>query len=357
MEAYRSTLKLSGAADLVTAAAGPILVVTHAKPDGDAFGSVIALTATLKALGQPVTACFVPPVPASLLDLHGSNLAELFDDQIVFPEPALQVVLDTGAWTQIGPLRPILEPYLDRTLIIDHHLSGDVAACHRWIEPQAAACSELVAQLVDRLLPSGVVPNGNMHGTEERSARWLPVIHESLFVGIASDTGWFRFSNTRAQTHELASRLLHAGIDHAAIFRKLEQAERPEKLALLTHALNSLELVAKGRAAIIELRLADFEQTGALEQETERLIDVPQQVGVIRVIALISERTNGFNRGEGIQTRVSFRSKSGPDAVNVAEIAQQFGGGGHARAAGATINEPIDQVRKRVTHVLTNAVS
>lgn len=350
MTEYASTLELSDAAQMLRDVAGPIVVLTHAKPDGDAFGSVIALAATLRKLGKTVHACFVPPVPATLLDLRGSELASVYKQGDPLPEGELYVVLDTGAWSQLGPMRAVVEPNLDRTLILDHHLSGDVPAKHRYIDGQAAACCEVIAELVECLLDTSSC------GTQEQSEAFR-VICEALFVGIAADTGWFRFSNTRPQTHELAAKLLRYGVDQAALYQQLEQTERPEKLALLIRALDSLKLLADGKAAVMVLRGHDFEETGAFEEETERLIDIPQQVGTIQVIVLASEKLVDVPDGPPQRiTRISFRSKPGKDAVNVAELASQFGGGGHARAAGARVEQPIDQVLPGLEKAVSQAV-
>jgi phosphoesterase RecJ-like protein len=270
----------------------------------------------------------------------------------------LIVVLDTGAWSQLAPLRELLGSALARTLILDHHLSGDVAARYCYVDAAAAAACEIVAQVIDRIADD---------------AAWSPNVCQALFVGLAADTGWFRFSNTRAEAHELAARLLRRGVDQAEIYRKLEQNERPAKLALLARAVQSLTLLADNRAAIMVLRAADFAQTGALIEETEQLVDLPRAVGSVQVVALITEppqrtrseaqapaskpkslkHTGGSGKDEDAGAiRISFRSKPGAHAIDVSLLAQRFGGGGHARAAGAKIAAPLEEVVERVTTAL-----
>lgn len=343
MTDYQSTLDLDATAALLENTPGTIVILTHAKPDGDAFGSVAALAAALTAMGRDISAWLVPPVPMMFQGLAGMKLAHVYSEASTLPDAALYVIVDTGAWGQIGPMRKVVEPHLDRTLIIDHHLNGDIPAAHRHIDGQAAASAEIVAQLIERLL-------GGLTCADETLTRTLC---ESLFIGIASDTGWFRFSNTRPRTHELAAALLRQGVDHAALYQRLEQGERPQKLALLIRALDSLKMLANGKAAVMVLRSHDFTQTGALEEETERLIDTPQQVGTIQVIVLASEKQVASDNGQPkAVTRLSFRSKPGDDAMNVAELAAQFGGGGHARAAGATVEAPVEQVVAKVEQLL-----
>jgi len=339
---YSSTLSLADAADLLAKQAGPILVISHTKPDGDALGSVAALVTALRALGKPASGLLVGAIALSLNELleQTPGLSE-YHGQGPVPEHDRIVIVDTGAWSQVGPLGDVVRAKLDQTLILDHHLSGDIPAAQRFIDSTAAAAAEIVADLID-LLPGGK--------TTDSAAR--QIINDALFTGIASDTGWFRFSNCTPRTHHLAARLLSEGVDHANLYGKLEQAERPEKLQLLIRAVDSLQLLADGRAAAMILRARDFAETGARPDETERLVDIPQQVGSVQAIAMITE-VEGDN---GPQTRVSFRSKPLPGALNVADLAAQFGGGGHARAAGAKIDGPVDEVAPRVIQALTDAV-
>ena len=340
------------------------LIVTHAKPDGDALGSVLALTHTLRERGQSVTGVLVPPVPASLAALPGADALEVAADPAACARHAeagrytRAVVVDTGAWSQVGPLRPAIEPLVDRTLIIDHHLSGDIPAAVRLIDAEAAAAAELVAELVE-MLSRGDAPAGRRADDDSGFTPLPGPVRDALFVGIASDTGWFRFSNTRPQTHELASRLLRMGTDHADLYRRLEQQDRPEKLLLMQRAVASMKTVAGGAGVLMSLRPADFAETGAMPEETDRLVDIPQATRSVEAVTLAVEQGDGA----GVVTRLSFRSKppaAGADAasaVNVADLAGRFGGGGHARAAGAKVQAPLDEVLPELEAALRAALS
>lgn len=340
---YTANLTLERAADLLQKTDGPITVLTHSKPDGDAAGSLVALVTALNSIGKQATGLLVPPIAMSLDFLAQSPGISVVETAVALPATTERlVIVDTGAYSQLGPMADSVRPLLDRTLILDHHLSGDVPAADRYIDSTAAAAAEIIARL------NGILLNGQTIGTQAQST-----INEALFTGIASDTGWFRFSNVTPQTHRLAADLIAAGVDHAELYARLEQAERPEKLKLLIRAVDSLELLADARAAVMTLRAQDFIESGARPEETERLIDIPQQVGSVQVIALISEAQTE----RGPQTRVSFRSKPLAHAVNVADLAAQFGGGGHARAAGAKLDEPIDTARPRIIEALTQAVA
>ena len=339
---YTSNIDLDQAAAFLREAQGRIAVLTHTKPDGDAGGSVVALVSALRAMGKDAVGLLVPPILPGLSPMVSVPGVQVVDDVAQIPAAQHYVIVDTGAWSQVGPLRELIEEHLDHTTIFDHHLAGDIPAARRYIDSKSAAAAEIIADLVEMLV--------DVPALDKEVGK---IINEALFTGISSDTGWFRFSNVTPRTHTLAARLIDRGVDHANLFGRLEQSERPEKLALLIRAVGSLQLLADGKAAIMTLRVADFDETGALPEETERLIDIPQAVSSIQAIALITE----VHHGEGIQTRISFRSKPLANAVNVSQLAEQFGGGGHARAAGAKLDAPVDEVVQRVVEALTAAVN
>ncbi|MFA7236406.1 MAG: DHH family phosphoesterase [Phycisphaeraceae bacterium] len=331
-----------------------VLLTTHAKPDGDAMGAVVALGAALESLGKRVERRIMGPIAGNLAVLTSrTKIIEHQEkkkgsDPFLIDEPDAIVVLDTGAWSQLETMRAWLEgPGRHmKTMVIDHHERGDDVGAMLYVDSRAAAVCELAAALIDEL---GV----------KRDA----LMTDALFIGIATDTGWFRFSNTTAGTHELAATLVRDGANTAALYAAMEQADRPQKLALLQRALNSLRFVADGRAAVMVLRQSDFDETGARMDETERFVDVPQFVKQMEVVALVV--------GEKGRTRLSLRSKPGTQGgarprkglalpwlgggegntsggVDVNELAGRFGGGGHQRAAGAKTDQPVDEVVRRL---------
>lgn len=345
MDTYSSNTSLKQIAQLLLGSESPVLM-THAKPDGDAFGSVVALARSLQLAGRRPRVLLVPPVPMSFGKLQGAHIPELYNADQPLPESDLYVIVDTGAWGQIAPIDKPLREKLDKLVIVDHHLSGDIPAAHRYVDGKAAACAEIIAELIEELIA--------ITGKDVTDA----AVCEQLFVGIASDTGWFRFSNTRPQTHELAAKLLRKGVNQNAIYENLEQTDRPEKLLLMQRALDSLQFLANKQAAVMVVKAEDFEQTGARLEETERLIDMPRTVAGVEVVAMIAQPPVAVGSGSGSAppVRVSFRSRPGDLAVNVAQVAATFGGGGHARAAGAKIDGPVDEVVDRVSKAIIQAV-
>lgn len=335
MEKYESNTTLADVAATLLAAPRVVLT-THAKPDGDALGSVMALARAIELKGHKAERWIMPPIVGNLDMLAAGAPIHLHNtdkDPLPSGEPDVIVVVDTGAWSQLDPMRAWLEPRRQRVIVIDHHLRGDDVGAKRHIDSTAAAAAQIVSELIDAM-----------------KCPYDDAIRAALYVGIASDTGWFRFSNTDERVHLLAARLLREGVDHATLYMKLEQAERPEKLQLTIRALDSLQLVAGGAAAVMTLRASDFADTGARIEETERLVDLPQIVADVQVVALITETGNGT-------VRLSFRSKPGEDAIDVNALAHQFDGGGHARAAGGRVNAPLAEVRRRVIDAIESALS
>ena len=328
----RTNIDLAGVVGLLKGVGGDgggVLITTHAKPDGDAFGSAVALGSALKFLGKAVRIVVMGPVPASLKGLKGAEDLEIFDEGFEIGEPELVVIVDTAAWSQVFEMKGVLSGLEDKMLIIDHHLQGDIQAKHLFIDTGAAACAEIIGEIVDSL------------GDEKLKTQ--AIINEALYLGIATDTGWFKFSNTTPRTHTWAAELLSRGVDHAGMYLVQENCMRREKLDLMVRGLDSLKYYRDGSVAMMVLKRSDFSETGALMEETERLIDYPQMVEAVQMVVLISE---GLEDGDPV--RMSFRSKPGEGAINVSDFAGQFGGGGHARAAGAKLSDPLDVVVQKI---------
>ena len=165
----------------------------------------------------------------------------------------------------------------------------------------------------------------------------------ALFVAIVTDTGWFQYSNTRPQTLRLAAELMEVGVDTDHIQQLLYRSERAERVALHTRGLQSLELLAGGRIAVMTIRKKDFLETKSSVNDTEALINIPLQIKAVEVAALITEPVDSG------PVRVSMRSKG---QVDVAKFAEQFGGGGHARASGMKFATSLAEAHDKVVKAL-----
>ncbi|HMN95691.1 MAG TPA: DHH family phosphoesterase [Phycisphaerales bacterium] len=335
---YESTATIAEMA-LRLGDAASVVVLSHAKPDGDAVGSIAALTLALRARGAAVEPLLMGPVePVLLRGAAPMEFRILERDGAPAFEPDAIVVVDTGAWSQLEPISAWLRSRSDRTLGIDHHVRGDVAApgaatpgpvaaAGRLVEPGCAATTQLLLPVID--------------------AMGVPITAEiatALFMGLATDTGWFRFPNADAAVFEVASRLLAAGARKNFLFESLELNSRPARLALTGRALRSIEYLAEGRAALMQVRLDDFAECGGGPEDIGGLVNEPMVVGRVRLSALLSQPDSGV-------VRLSLRSKELPEGsasegelreIDVNQLAATFGGGGHRRAAGAKLAMPFD---------------
>lgn len=318
-----------------------VLVLTHTKPDGDALGSCLALVRSLRIAGVQACARVYPPVPHVFDDMAKPGEVTLASGQGQSRDAAAFdriVVVDTGSWSQIGPASEIVRGNPDRTIIIDHHVNGHAEMAQaRLIDAAMPAACEIVAEVVKQLL-------------DVRSAAALPIeVAEPIYLGIATDTGWFRHPSVLPSTMRLAADLLDAGVDQNALYQRTEQADRPSRLALAQRALASLQYFAKGSGAAMVLHHADFAASGSQLDETGGLIDLPLSVGAVRVAVLLYETEPG-------RTRISMRSKAGDHPVDVNRIAQQFGGGGHKHAAGARAEQPATDVLPILMEAIESAM-
>jgi len=347
--AWTSTIDARGAGAFI-GGAERVVMLTHTKPDGDALGSTLALARSINLVRGTSGAVssaecwYAGPIPEWSSAITSGVKTRVIEPPASAPsplEPDVIVITDTGSWSQLEPFRAFLEPRLERTLIVDHHLRGDAEiASRRLLDTDAAAVVEPVAEICTQILGLG-------------SARELPVeIATALYVGLATDTGWFRHSNVDGRVMRLAGDLIDAGVNHSAIHAMLYQRDRASRLRLMARALGSLEVLDDKHAAVMSLTQEDFKQAGAAPGESGGFVDLPQTVESIRVVVLLTEQRDE----EGVFTKVSMRSKDGDwggaPPVDVNAVCGSLGGGGHARASGARLRAPIDEAKRRVIGAL-----
>ncbi len=318
-------------------AAQRIAILTHAKPDGDAIGSTLALARTLTRMGKHAIPVYLNPWPARF-DPVLADTPVIHEHADCWSEAALDnidtvAILDTGSWNQLADARTWIAGREDSTIIIDHHAHGDPEiAAARLIRTSAAAAAQIAADICCNLL--GAEPSD------------LPVsIAEPLYLGIATDTGFFRYSSVTPDTMRLAADLIDAGVQHNALYRLVEQSDDVSRLRIITRALNNMQLFANDAAAVITISQQDADECGVSMDDVGGLADLPQSVASVRAVAVITEV-------DPEMSKVSFRSKAGPDHIDVNTLAQQFNGGGHVHAAGAKIHKPLAEARALIIAAL-----
>lgn len=304
------------------AAARSLVIVTHVNPDGDALGSMAALARAAEQAGKQAKLIVpedCPPRYAFLLEGLTAAGPDCFAEAADVADAV--VVVDTCALAQLEDVADALAACHEKVAVIDHHATRDVVGAVQWADTTAAAAGVMVGELLDCLgWPVG-----------------RPVA-EALVTAVATDTGWMRFSNTDSRSLRLLARWLDTGVQVDELYRRIFQSDRPERLRLLAAVLEGMELRCGGRLAVMTARREDFRRTGARYDETENLINEAMRIGSVEAAIMLVEQDGGL-------IRASLRSRG---HVDVAALAQQFGGGGHARAAGCRGEGTLEDVRRRL---------
>ena len=331
---YRTTTTFDAIAKRINEAK-KITLTTHQKPDGDAIGSVVGMYRALRSIGCDAEVLIIGPLEHGLSIIAGDTPIRLFeDDGLPDGDPDLIIVVDTGAWSQLEAIEPWLREHAEKIVGLDHHANGDDVAGDRIVDVSAAAAVQVVMDLLDTMN----IDLGSGDGC----------IAEALFVGLATDTGWFRYSNADARCFADASKLLQHDLNRYDIYRSLEETARPAKMSLLQRMLASLEIVSN--VAIMTLRSTDFSETGGESTDLVGLVNTPMVIEGVQASVLLTDSNPGI-------TKMSFRSKpalpSKPSSlIDVNQLAGHFGGGGHIHAAGARVKEPLEAVKAKLIELL-----
>jgi len=306
MEAYFPDLSPRFPAFLAELQAHPVAVLGHARPDGDCIGSQVALARVLRARGLEVVCLNPDPVPRRLQFLVGD--VPFLRPAAFTPDGHRAVYVDCADLDRPG--RKLKAHFPEPFGNIDHHLSSAGFGRHNFVDPTSAATAEILAGLfVDNGLPID------------------PATAQGLYVGILTDTGQFRFNSTSRRCFQLAAELLARGANPTEAGYELYERETIGKLQLLQRFLASLKLECGGRVCVGVLPAGVFAATGSNPEDTEGMVDYTRAIDGVDIGALIEEQADAI--------KASLRSKDPGYRLDV--VAGQFGGGGHACAAGLTV--------------------
>lgn len=300
-----------------------VLLTSHARPDGDAIGSQLALAFALDHLGIAVRLVDRDPVPAPYLDFPGVGRIEVV--------PRAEGQADAVVLLECSdPSRPGVDG-LDRYPLvnIDHHLGNTLYGVANWFDPSAAACGEMVADLIDAL-----------------GVPWTREIASHLYLAIATDTGGFRHGPVTARTFEACRRIADTGLNIADLSRRIFSSFGLGRVKLTGAMLSAMTLHYDDRLAMLSFDDALLASCGATLDDTEGLVNIPLMAKEVDVVALFKQSPEGW--------RVSLRSKGD---VDVREVAAHWNGGGHRNAAGFTIVAPFDTARRAVIEALGPALA
>ena len=301
-----------------------VLAVSHENPDADTLGATLAICRLAESLGARAQAVCTDEPPSLYRFIPGIEGFRTDPDPSF--EPDVLVVSDCGTLDRIGAVRgrhPVLFDGVPR-LVIDHHASNNASAPGDWIDPEAAATCEMTTLLAVRLGVPLDLDGG--------------ALATPLLAGIVMDTATFAHPNTTPRTLQVAAALVEAGAGLSEISRRLYRSKPEAQLRLFGRVLDRLETVDAGRIVHSTLLATDFAETGSEAAHGEGIIDLLSQADEAEIAILFKEA--------GPATRISVRTK--PGGVDATVLTGRFGGGGHARAAGATIDGPVAEARTLV---------
>lgn len=300
------------------------LILTHIYPDGDALGSSVAMHRCLLEMGAQPRTLLTHAVPEKLQFVDHDGLAEVLDgkpdaSQLAAVEAAdLIIVLDTSAFDRLGHMREPVESSGTPIVCVDHHLEGDLDRFqYIWCEPASPATGNLVLEVIralDQDLPL-------------KSA-------ESLFVAIATDTGWFRYSNAGSIAYRIAAELVELGVDPEPIFQKIFQSFSLQRTQALGDLLAGVQSHLGGKILYSLLSEEMRTRRGVNMEDLDGFVDALGQVGGTEIVFLVVEVGPG-------RYKVSLRSRGD---LSVHAIASRFGGGGHAKASGCRLEGTEEEV-------------
>ena len=306
------------------------LLASHVNPEGDAVASVLALDSLLRRLGKKTMIACEDAFPERLGCLPDKRWNQEKDVPASRKFGAL-VVADCPTLERIGSVKKLLSPET-KIFNIDHHISNTRFGHYNYIQPSASACGEVVYDMFKHF---------KMKINKDEAT--------ALYVTISTDTGSFKYSNTTVKSHQIAADLIKTGIDIEYINDALYATYSLEKIHLYSLLLGKVKTSEDGMIAWVGLTKANLKQTGATYEDTEGFIDFLKYIKEVKFSFFMSE-VDGPQNG---QVRVSFRSKGKYD---VAQVAAKFGGGGHKKAAGCSINGTLEEATERILQELRTAL-
>lgn len=298
------------------------LIISHVRPDGDAYGSTLGLALALRALGKDVVAVNSDGLSSSFQFLPGSGTLSATPEKAPEADRVI-IAVDCADRKRLGPVFDTWNRTPD--VNIDHHVSNPGYAALNLIDPVSPATAQVLFEIIDALgwpLTADIASN--------------------LYVGLMTDTGSFRYRQTTARTFAVATRLVEAGADPTALAEGTYQSFRPERMLLLREVLNALHFTDEGRIAWFHLTPEMYARSGATSDETEGLIENLQTVRTVEVAFVLETMEGGL-------TRASLRSRG---SVDVQSICAEFGGGGHRLAAGLRTKLDIPTLEKRLIELI-----
>ena len=300
------------------------VITSHARPDGDAVGSSMALSLALDAIGKRSRVVLKDAVPSPYAGFPKLDRIERAA-RVEGPADAA-IVLECSDLSR--PEVAGLEAYF--VINVDHHEGNTMYGALNWFDASAAACGELVAEIIDVL----EIP-------------WSREIASHIYLAIATDTGGLRYGPISARTFELCRRITETGIETTTLSRQIFDSFSLGRIRLTGALLSSMTLHHGNRVAVLSFDEDLLKHCGATIDDTEGLVNLPLAASEVMAVAMLKKQADNV-------FRVSLRSKG---AVDVRSVASLWGGGGHHNAAGCTISGSEPQIREALVDALGNALA
>ncbi len=299
------------------------VVVSHARPDGDAIGSSMAMALALQRLGKDARVVSRDRVPPPMQGFPGVESIEVID-RIENTDEAV-IILECGDAQRTG-IEGIERGYM---INIDHHPGNALYGAMNWLDLSAAACGEMVFELIGQL---GVT--------------LTPEIATHVYIAILTDTGAFHYSNITPRTFDICRQCVEAGVNPPAVARSIFDSNNLARLKLYGAVLHRMQLDPSGRIATVYVDQQMARECGGTYEDTEGLVNLPLTVKDIVAVAFFKENGPG-------DWRISMRSKG---AINVNAIAREFGGGGHTNASGCSAQGEFADLKALFEKKLADAI-
>ena len=309
-----------------------ILLASHSDPDGDAVSSLLALGLALNKLGKTTTLYNASPIPAVYRFLPS---VERIVSQIKNPKAYdIVLILDCGDLSRIGQASAMINQ-IPVIINIDHHISNTGFGCMQLIDAQACSTAEIIYRLITAL-----------------EAPIDKAMATSIYTGILTDTGSFRFSNTNQAAFAISQKMTALGVEPYSVAKHVFGTYSLGRIKLLNLALDSLEISPNGKLSIMTITSSMFEYTKTQAEDVDGMINYARRIEDVKVAALIQEQKNGKSRSDSRRRfHVSLRSDG---SVDVAAIAGDFGGGGHPSAAGFQVETTLIKLKSDIITLAKN---
>jgi phosphoesterase RecJ-like protein len=303
-----------------------LLLASHCDPDGDAISSLLAMGLALDKLDKKVTLYNASPIPAVYRFLPAVQRIVRHTEKAATYDAAL--ILDCGNLSRVGEVSTKVNQ-IPVIINIDHHVTNTGFGHIQLIDPAACSTAEIVYRLIKAL-----------------DAPINKAIATSIYTGILTDTGSFRFSNTNQAAFAISQEMVQYGVKPYNVAQHVFGTYSLGRIKLLNLALDSIEISDNGKLSVMTLTNAMFEETGTQPEDVDGIINYARRIEDVKVAALIQEQKNGGTNSDKLRNfHVSLRSDG---TVDVAAIAGAFGGGGHSNAAGFQIEMSMAKLKSEI---------